>query len=82
MSGKNVEEDKENQKTRVKDKLKKYLARRPSFVELESKGIIKGMLYHIIYADNVTENCYNSYKYLQSNIGKIILKKKKQKKTQ
>ena len=33
----------DDNKVRVKDKLKKYLIRRPSFVELESKGIIKGM---------------------------------------
>jgi len=37
----NDEENKE--KTKIKDKLKKYLSKRPSFNELESKGIISGI---------------------------------------
>lgn len=33
----------EEQKMKIKNKLKKYLNRRPSFTELEDKGIIKGL---------------------------------------
>uniref|UniRef100_A0A7M5XIR9 Rho GTPase activating protein n=1 Tax=Clytia hemisphaerica TaxID=252671 RepID=A0A7M5XIR9_9CNID len=37
--------DEEKDKTRIKDKLKKYLSKRPSFNELESKGIIADFVF-------------------------------------
>ena len=40
VTGSNNEDEKD--KTKIKDKLKRYLSKRPSFNELESKGIITG----------------------------------------
>lgn len=47
----------EEQKMKIKNKLKKYLNRRPSFTELEDKGIIKGLsfFFQICW---IILNCY------------------------